>query len=114
MKAKFILAILFFFGALTINAQTHNEIEKSAKAETQKIVDKFQLDNYQKSLVYRQNFVLQSDLSSYNAMDKKTDEAKEAIARSRELYLTNMKNILTEDQYAEFLKMTKSDKRLKK
>lgn len=114
MKAKFVLALLFLCSAVTVNAQNYSKIEKSAKAETEKVVEKFQLDQNQKTLVNRQNMVLESDLAKYNALDKKTDEAKEAIKKSRETYLTNMKNILGEDQYAEFSKMAEKDKRLKK
>lgn len=114
MKPKFLIAILFLCGAMTVNAQDNSKVEKNAKAETEKIVEKFQLDTNQEMLVYRQNMVLESDLVKYNALDKKTDEAKIAIKRSGERYLSNMKNILTADQYAEFSKMAKKDKRLKK
>ena len=114
MKAKLVLAILFLCGTLAVNAQNHTQVEKNAKAETEKVAEKLQLDPNQKSLVYRQNFVLESDLARYDAMTKKSDQAKEAIKKSGETYSTNMKNILSEEQYVEFSKMEEKDKRLKK
>ncbi len=113
MKAKCLLAILFLSVVITVNAQDNSKVEKNAKAETEKIVEKFQLDQNKEMLVYRQNVVFESDLAKYNALDKKTKEVKDAIKQSRKRYLSSMKNILTAEQYIEFSKIAEKDKRLK-
>ncbi len=111
MKIKTLLTSLLIFMAITTYAQSSNAISEAAKAKTEQLQQALNLNTDQNQRVYRQFYTYESQLQKYNKIEAKTSTQKSTMVQYTERFDKAMKDILNADQYTEFSKMMKKDKK---
>ncbi len=109
MNLKLIVLALGLGISTYTMAQDSKMIEKKATAQTDKLVKALELDDDQKMLLYRQNYVALSAEENYKAAKAKTPELDVRMEKQRESYDQAVKGILTETQYEAYSKMEMGD-----
>lgn len=110
MKFKTFLIALLLFTALGVNAQNQKSAEKEAKAQTEKMETKLDLDHHQKQLIQRHNSVFYSNFERYSALKNPTDAQTETMEGYAQKYKEGIKEILSDEQYTTFTEMMEKSK----
>jgi len=90
------------FAGITVFGQVSAEqIEKNSKAITEQITQKIDLTEDQETLVYRQVYTYQANMTKFSTVKDMNDKMMEAKQEMENNYINSVKNIVGEDKYAE-------------
>lgn len=110
MKLKVLLSTLMIFTALAFYGQKSTDVNDIAKEKTEKLQTALDLTTDQNYKVYRQVYTYQSNLAAFNSLETKTDQQRESMKFYEDQFISEMKKILTEPQFADFTAFLKQKK----
>jgi len=114
MKTKFLIFALALLSYTFVNGQDYyKDLDNKAKAYTEQMVTALDLTENQQELIHRQNMVWLERETRYEKLEEKTAEIKGHMENSRQEYIKNVTNTLTDDQQVAFKAWLKKSKLLK-
>ena len=113
MKSKLLLLVLVLFSYTFVNAQSSKEIDKKAKAETNKMVAALDLTDDQEVAIYRQNYMIIEYQTRFDKVEDKTDNVVASMENTKIQYKENVEKLLTDVQREQFKNWLEKSKFLK-
>lgn len=113
MKSKLLLIAIVLFSYSFANAQTSKDIEKKAKAETEKMVTALDLTDDQEVAIYRQNYMLVDHKLRFAKVEDKTEKMVTTMENIKAKYKESVEKILTDSQREQFKTWADKSKFLK-
>lgn len=115
MKTKFLFfAFALFSYTLVIGQNTYQEINERASSITEQMVSALDLNAEQQELVFRQNYVWLDDRAKFDKLTTVTDRQRQNLQESKENYIKNLNDLLTDKQRVVFKNWLKESKFLDK
>lgn len=114
MKTKFLIFVLALFSYTFVNAQnSHLALNEKARVYTDQMVSELDLTDNQQELIHRQNITWLEQEARYERLEERTDQHKGYMENSRQDYIKNVTDLLTDDQRVAFKTWLKKSKLLK-
>jgi len=110
-KLKLLALSIFLFAGITVFGQVNSEqIEKDSKAVTEQITQKIDLTNDEEMLLYRQVYTYQANMAKFSTVQDMNDKMVEAKQNMENNYVSEVKNIVGEERYAEIKELVEKKK----
>jgi len=110
-KLKLIALSIFLFAGITVFGQVSAEqIEKNSKAVAEQINQKIDLTEDEQTLVYRQVYTYEANMTKFASVEDKSSKMVEAENQMRNQYIGAVKNIVGEEKYAEIKNIVEKKK----